>query len=350
MALRKFVIDAGFAAFRASRLHRALAPATRGRGVILTFHRVRPRKPATPGFAPNRLLEITPEFLDFALGLARRLGFELVALEEARRRLVEGGPRFAALTFDDGYRDTRDFALPVLERHEAPFTTFFTLGFIERTARLWWLELEESLRRLDEVSIDLAGLALRLPTRTPRQKAAAFEQIYWALRARPEAEMLDTIGALARKASVGSASIADGLFMDWREVAAFTRHRLVAVGAHSMTHRMLAKSPEWLAREEMAGSKATLESRLDLDVGAFAYPVGDATSAGPREFELARRVGFSCAVTTRPGMLFAEHANHLTALPRVSVNGLWQSTAALEVLLSGAPFMLWNRGRRVNVD
>jgi peptidoglycan/xylan/chitin deacetylase (PgdA/CDA1 family) len=117
-----------------------------------------------------------------------------------------------------------------------------------------------------------------------------------------------------------------------------------------MTHRMLAKSPEWLAREEMAGSKATLESRLDLDVAAFAYPVGDATSAGPREFELARRVGFSCAVTTRPGMLFAEHAGHLTALPRVSVNGLWQSTAALEVLLSGAPFALWNRGRRVNVD
>ena len=350
MGLRKFVIDAGFAAFRASGLHKALAPATRGRGVILTFHRVRPWRAATPGFAPNRLLEITPEFLDTTLGLVRRLGFELVSLAEARRRLVEGGPRFAALTFDDGYRDAREYALPVLERHEAPFTTFFALGFIERTARLWWLELEESLRRLDEVAIELPGLALRLPTRSVKQKAAAFDRIYWALRARPEAEMLEAIGALARQASVGSASVADGLFMDWREVAAFARHRLVAVGAHSMTHRMLAKSPEWLAREEMAGSKTTLESRLDLDVGAFAYPVGDASSAGPREFELARRVGFSCAVTTRPGMLFAEHAGHLTALPRVSVNGLWQSAAALEVLLSGAPFMLWNRGRRLNVD
>jgi peptidoglycan/xylan/chitin deacetylase (PgdA/CDA1 family) len=350
MALRKFVIDAGFAAFRASGLHKALAPATRGRGVILTFHRVRRWQPVTPGFAPNRLLEITPEFLDRALGLVRRLGFELVSLAEARRRLVEGGPRFAALTFDDGYRDAREFALPVLERHEAPFTVFFTLGFIERTARLWWLELEESLRWHDEVSIELPGLALRLATRSVKQKAAAFDRIYWALRARPEAEMLDAIGALARQAGVASASLADALFMDWKEVAALARHRLVAVGAHSMTHRMLAKSPEWLAREEMAGSRATLESRLDLDVDAFAYPVGDASSAGPREFELARRVGFSCAVTTRPGMLFAEHADHLTALPRVSVNGLWQNPAALEVLLSGAPFALWNRGRRLNVD
>ncbi|MGD0642102.1 MAG: polysaccharide deacetylase family protein [Roseiarcus sp.] len=348
MALKHIVIDAGFAAFRASGLHKALAPATRGRGVILTFHRVRPWAPATPGFAPNRLLEITPEFLGEALGLTRRLGFELVTLAEARRRLVEGGARFAALTFDDGYRDARDFALPVLERHGAPFTVFFATGFIERSARLWWLELEESLRRLDEVSLDRAGLALSLPTRSSGEKAAAFDQVYWALRGRTEAELLDAVGALARRAGVASAQIADGLFMDWNEVAAFSRHPLVGIGAHSMTHRMLAKWPIETAREEMAGSKTALETRLGREVDAFAYPVGDATSAGPREFALARRLGFSCAVTTRPGMLFPEHANHLTALPRVSVNGLWQNAAALEVMLSGAPFLLWNRGRRLN--
>jgi len=349
MALKKFLIDAGFAAFRASGLHKALAPAMRGQGVILTFHRVRPWEPTTPGFAPNRLLEITPEFLDQALGLTRRLGFEFVALAEARRRLVEGGARFAALTFDDGYRDTRDFALPVLERHGAPFTVFFAPGFIERSARLWWPELEESLRRLDEASIDQAGLALRLPVRSPAEKTAAFEKIYWALRARSEVDLLDVVGALARRAGVSSAAIADALFMDWDEVAAFARHPLVTAGAHSMTHRMLAKWPEAAAREEMAGSRAALEAKLGLDVNAFAYPVGDATSAGPREFELARQVGFTMAVTTRPGMLFPEHARHLTALPRVSVNGLWQDAGALEALLSGAPFMLWNRGRRLNV-
>jgi len=54
-------------------------------------------------------------------------------------------------------------------------------------------------------------------------------------------------------------------------------------------------------------------------------------------------------VTTRPGHLFAEHADHLHALPRVSLNGLHQSEAAVKALLSGLPFWLWNRGRRVNV-
>jgi peptidoglycan/xylan/chitin deacetylase (PgdA/CDA1 family) len=346
VAFKHRLIGTGLAAFRVSGLHKAVGAATRGRGAILALHHVRPRRDATPGYAPNGLLEITPEFLDAALGAIAAMGFECVCLEEAARRLRTGeGAPFVALTFDDGYRDTRDFALPILERHRAPFTVFFATGFIERTARLWWLELEEAIRRLDVVEI--AGEAL--PARTPKEKSAAFERIYWALRARPEAELLDAVAELARRAGVDGAELADALFMDWDEVAAVSRHRLVGVGAHTMTHRRLAQWPLADARREMAGSKAALEARLGRRVDAFAYPVGDPTSAGPREFALAREVGFSIAVTTRPGMLFPRHADHMTALPRVSLNGLWQDAGHLEVLLSGAPFALWNRGRRVNV-
>ncbi len=73
----------------------------------------------------------------------------------------------------------------------------------------------------------------------------------------------------------------------------------------------------------MEGSTAALETRLGVKVRHLAYPVGDATSAGRREFELARAIGFESAVTTSPGMLFSEHAARLTELPRVSVNGRW---------------------------
>jgi peptidoglycan/xylan/chitin deacetylase (PgdA/CDA1 family) len=88
---------------------------------------------------------------------------------------------------------------------------------------------------------------------------------------------------------------------------------------------------------------------LGAPVRHLAYPVGDPTSAGPREFTMARDLGFRSAVTTRPGMLFPEHAQHLTALPRISVNGFFQNADAFDVLLSGVPFWLWNRGRRLNV-
>jgi peptidoglycan/xylan/chitin deacetylase (PgdA/CDA1 family) len=337
------MVGAGFAAMQATGLHKAIAAP--GRGFVLTLHRVRPWRPVTSGYAPNRLLEVTPEYLDDALSLIATRGFEFVTLEEAARRLAQGGAPFAALTFDDGYRDTRDVALPVLERHGAPATVFFAIGMIERTARLWWLELEEAIRRLDAVQLD----PMRLPTRTPREKSATFERVYWALRARPEAELLDAVAKLAKEAGVASAALAEPEFMTWDDTRAFAAHPLVTVGAHSLTHRRLAQWPMEVARAEIAGSKAALEARLGGEVSSFAYPVGDPTSAGPREFALAREAGFRLAVTTRPGMLFAEHAAHLHALPRVSLNGLWQDLGYLDVLISGAPFVLWNRGRRLNV-
>lgn len=350
MALKHRLIEAGFAAFRASGAHRAVSGMTRGCGVILALHRVRPFQPDIPGYAPNRLLEITPDFLGEALEAVRGAGFELVSLDEAARRLREGvDAPFAALTFDDGYSDNRDFALPVLERAGAPFTVFLATGFLDRTASLWWLELEQAIARLDVVELSRPGCIFAGPTRTAAQKSLAYERIYWALRARPEAEMLAAIGELADRAGVRTADLAEAAFLDWREARDFARHPLISIGAHSLSHRRLAHWPPEAAREEMAASRAALETRLATRVNAFAYPVGDPASAGRREFDLARELGFACAVTTRPGMLFPEHAGHMTALPRVSLNGLWQDPARLEILLTGAPLALWNRGRRLNV-
>jgi peptidoglycan/xylan/chitin deacetylase (PgdA/CDA1 family) len=349
MAFKDKAIRLGFGAFRATGLHRLASPMTRGRGVVLMLHHVRPWRPANPGFAPNRGLEITPEFLDDALKAARDSGFDFVTMDEALRRIVDGGPSFAALTFDDGYRDLVAFALPILERWRAPFTAYAATGYVGRTARLWWLELEEAVRRLDRVEVATGDFSMRLPCASDEEKNAAFHHLYWALRAGSEERLLRIIGELAALAEVDGVALVEDLCLNWDELAELAGHPLATIGAHTVNHRMLAKWPEDVARTEMAASKAEIESRLGVDVRHFAYPVGDPTSAGPRDFALARELGFSSAVTTRPGMIFDDHKGHETALPRLSVNGGWQDVGYLEVLLSGAPFALWNRGRRLNV-
>jgi peptidoglycan/xylan/chitin deacetylase (PgdA/CDA1 family) len=80
----------------------------------------------------------------------------------------------------------------------------------------------------------------------------------------------------------------------------------------------------------------------------FSYPVGDPTSAGPREFRLAGELGFKTAVTTRPGLLFPGHRDQLMALPRISLNGEQQQLRYVRVLLSGAATAVWNGFRRVH--
>ena len=92
-----------------------------------------------------------------------------------------------------------------------------------------------------------------------------------------------------------------------------------------------------------------IEAEIGQPVRHFAYPFGDRGSAGERDFRLAREAGFDTAVTTRRGPLFPGHANHLHALPRVSLNGHFQAMRYVDLFLSGAPFLLWNKGRQLDV-
>jgi peptidoglycan/xylan/chitin deacetylase (PgdA/CDA1 family) len=196
----------------------------------------------------------------------------------------------------------------------------------------------------------IGGQTLYLSASNDSEKTYSFNTLYWSLRALPEVEMRASIRALADSAGINWRSITAQACMDWAELASIAADPLCTIGAHTMTHPMLAKLAAKDMREEMSESREQLERKLGIKVRHFAYPVGDPGSAGPREFAAAAELGFDSAVTTRPGMVFGGHQDHCLALPRLSVNGNWQDPLALEVLLSGAPFAVWNRGRQVNVS
>lgn len=348
MSLRGSIIRAGLRGIDLTRADLWLGPLARGAGVILMFHHVRPFR--GEAFSPNRLLEITPEFLDIVLTLVRETGFDIIPIDAMPGRLRQPGDRpFAVLTFDDGYRDNAEYAMPVLRQHAAPATFFITTGYAEGEARLWWLELQEAVRRLQRIKLQINDEVLHLEARDAQEKQAAFDLLYWKLRAGDEETLLAHIATLARMADLDSRALTRDLCMTWPEIATVAAEPLITIGAHTLTHPMLAKHPEERARTEIADSKAVIEAKLGVPVRHFAYPVGDPGSAGPRDFVLAREAGFETAVTTRPGHVFSGHADHLHALPRVSINGLHQDEAAIRSLLSGVPFMLWNKGRRLNV-
>ena len=102
-----------------SGAHRLLRPLIGSVGAILTLHHVRP--PRADAFQPNRLLEVSPQFLEDVLRELRRSGVDIVTLDEMHRRLKEQDfrRRFVCLTFDDGYRDNARYALPVLRKYDA---------------------------------------------------------------------------------------------------------------------------------------------------------------------------------------------------------------------------------------
>lgn len=349
-AMNPAVLKAGLNALHYSGASEVLAPLTRGVGVIFMMHHIQPA--SSRAFDPNGLLSITPNFLAATIGRIRERGWDIVSLDEAVARIKAGpvrqGRPFVAFTIDDGYRDNLEHALPVMKAAGAPFTVYVTSALPDGSAELWWVGLEQVISRNDAITFTHGGAAETIACDTLAAKNAAWDRLYPLIRNAPEDEQRAIVRDLCVRHGVSQEQICRDLAMNWDEVRRLAADPLVTIGAHTVNHFAVVKLDAPRARTEMDEGARRIEAETGARPKHFAYPYGDAESAGPRDFTIAQELAFASAVTTRKGMLTAKHRDHLFALPRVALNGNLQSLRYVDVLLSGAPFFLFN-GLRLTV-
>ncbi len=332
-----------------SGAHRFAKPFLGGLGAILTLHHVKPK--SKRAFQPNRILEITPDFLERAILRVRAAGFDIVDLDEAARRIAEPGQhnQFVVLTFDDGYRDVLEHAYPILKKHNCPFTVYVPTAFPDGEGNLWWLALEQVILEREAIRIEVDGEARTYMTDTTEAKYEAYNDVYWWLRTLDDKKLHAFMRDFCARYHFDMHAKCLELAMSWQEIAQLAADPLVTIGAHTVDHSMLSKISEAELRKQIREGARILEAALGVRPRHFSFPYGSADAAGRREFDIVREMGFETAVTTRPGILYADHVDHLNALPRVSLNGDYQSLRYLDVLLSGLPFYVWNGFERVSV-
>lgn len=336
-AVKRTVITAGLEVSAViDRL--GLSSATRGLGAIFTLHHVRPR--FDRAFHPNDILEVTPEFLDEALTVLTESGYEFMRLEDVPARLAAGKAErpFACFTLDDGNRNNRTDAAPVFTRHGAPFTIFITKGFIEGTHSLWWETLEALLNKVPTFDFDFGLGAEPVPSATSEQKRAAFHRVTDYVSTADETHAVAQLDHEARRHGIDPLAITRDLTMRADELRALAENPLVSYGAHTVSHRGLARLAEDEARREIAESLDAVEAFTGRKANGFAYTYGDARSVSARERRILRDLGVTIGVTTRPGVLTGDMADDMTALPRISINGLYQKGRYVRALASGIPF------------
>ena len=321
-----------------------LMTSARGMGAIFTLHHVRPKTPQA--FDPNAHLEITPEFLDAAIGHLTEEGYQFVALADmpARLAIARAGERFAAFTLDDGYRNNAVHAQPVFTQHKVPFTVFVAPGFACKTHGIWWETLTELLRAVPHLDFDFGSGTVTLPLATLFQKQAAYERFTRFVRTETkETAAIEKIDAAARAHGIDPLMITERLVMREPELKSLVLNPLAAIGAHTVSHRALARLSDEEARREMDQSAERIATIIGRRPDTFAYPYGDRAAVSPRERQFAKDLGFRVAVTTEPGTLSARSFDAPTALPRISLNGLYQKPKYVRALASGIPFRLMRR-------
>ena len=327
------------AAWLFSKLGLTTTPARRG--VIFTLHHVRPKTAAS--FDPNGHLEVTPEFLDAAIGQLRDDGYRFVSLDAVPALLHaenDAAAPFAAFTLDDGYRNNAEHGAPVFSRNSVPFTVFVAGGFAERTHSIWWETAAALLTRLDRLRFDFGSGLEDMPLKTVAQKYRCFERLAETIIGGREAEMVARLDQAARDHDFDPLALTRDLTMDAGELRALLANPLATLGAHTISHRALAYLDDAAARTEMRASADYLEAVVGRRPTSIAYPYGHSCAASVREQRLATELGFKIAVTTTPGTLSPALADRITGLPRISLNGFYQKPRYASALASGIPFRL----------
>jgi peptidoglycan/xylan/chitin deacetylase (PgdA/CDA1 family) len=290
-----------------SLLRRAGAGGTRV--LVLAYHRVVPEfAPAAREALPS--LVVSAETLRLQLEQVGRT-HDLVPLADATRILA--GPRGAAprdvavVTFDDGYADNHDVALPVLAALRVPATLFVATAFTGTRRRLLHDRIFASLSALAGRGIPLRRAELAAPAQALLSAcadggpAATLDRLVARL---PHRALAGVAEALEARTGLREEDLPDGTrLLGWEELRAIQAAG-VDLGGHTMSHAVLSNLPIDEARREIAGCRDHLSEHLGRRPRHFAYPNGYHTPAVRRAVAEA---GFDAAVTTedrenvRPG-------------------------------------------------
>ncbi len=292
------------------------------RAVILMYHRVT-ELPNDP-----YLLAVTPERFAEHLEVIRRHSFPM-PLQQLVGALRDGRVpnRAVAITFDDGYADNLDQAKPLLERYAVPATIFVTAGQVGGRREFWWDELDRLLLQPGTVPRKLrlklngsvhewdVGEASkytegdyrrdrrwhveRQDDPSPRQ--GVFRKLYDRLYLLPDTDKWKLLDQLTAWAGAEPIARRTHKALTVEETVRLAHGDLVEVGAHTMTHPVLAALPAGERRREIRQSKECLEVMLRKQVMSFAYPHGSST---PETAEMVREGGFACACSSRPDAVF----------------------------------------------
>jgi len=287
----------------------------RGRLSVLIFHRVRERQ--DPLFARTAHAESFRKRMEWVCELCN-----VLPLDEAIAGLSRGTlpDRAVSITFDDGYADNATVALPILRSLGITATFFVSTGFIDG-GRMWNDTIVEVVRRTTGPTLDVSARGLGVHSivdPAARRKAAGV--LLRALKFLPPAERQTQLDQVVASAGV---ALPDDLMMTRAQVRMLADAGM-GIGAHTVSHPILATIDADEARREIGEGRETLEGIVGRKVSMFAYPNGRPDRDYRREHvEIVKALGFDAAFTTSAGA--AAVGDSLFELPRFTP---WDRTAA----------------------
>jgi peptidoglycan/xylan/chitin deacetylase (PgdA/CDA1 family) len=253
--------------------------------------------------------------------------------------------RSVLLTCDDALRNTITEMVPILHEFGLSCLFFATGASAAPTpSMLWYEELYLMLLEASEpIALNLPEAGIRTNIVSPWLKER--HAFWWSLVGK-----LSQFGGESRREFLNRIQRQLCLSENWRlkfvedsclaaRFLALDKSGLqqlaaagMTIGAHSLSHPILARASDDLAWKEIAESKTALEKVLGQPVWAFGYPFGNAATVTQRDLKFAELTGFQCSFMNTGGGFGA--TNYRFAIPRVHVTAN-MSLSEFEANISG---------------
>ena len=271
---------------------------------ILTYHRVLPIQQSI--CYPFQGMVMPRDTFEAQMSYLAR-SYVVLEFSQAMERLQQGNlpKKSIVVTFDDGYRDNYDYALPILKKYGIPATFFVVTDALEQRMKLWWDEVAEAVRLLslreplkkeetEQFPPWVGKLLQTLSGMNGYQKVA--DELVHAMNDIALNDRLRIRESLLRLVNHDMRMIHD-LMLTWEQVKEM-HHAGMRFEAHTRTHAFIDELPEDEAQREVQDCVESLERHLNTSIQYFSYPRGRFTE---KLQPLLEHAGIRAAVTTDQG-------------------------------------------------
>lgn len=289
-------------------LNAALARVARRPGlVVLAYHRI--GDAANQPFDDELFSASADDFRAQLRHLQRHVDVISAStlLEATRHGRLELSRPSALITFDDGYRDNCDVAMPILRELGLPAVFFIAAGYIDSRRLTWWDRVACIVKQSARPSLTLSYPEPLTVDLRNGGRPAAIRQILRAYKRTPDVDDARFFAMLEHEAGVTAQGVpgSSDLFMTWDQVRTLVSAGM-EIGGHTYNHPVLSRVPADAQRHELSHAKQRIEAETGVEVRLMAYPVGGREAFTTVTQQLAADTGYRAAFSyyggvNRPG-------------------------------------------------
>ena len=276
--------------------------------VFLNYHRVISNEEYLKNDRPDNNLVVSSSIFEEQIKFLKK-NFNVISINDISKNLEI--KKKIVITFDDGYLDNYENALPILKKYNCPAIIYVVTSFLDNKNYPWWLKIWKIIQQNNNIiyqkeKIDVSNKHLKF-------KIYHFFCNKISLMKHSEQNLFfENLSKNLRDFQFGK----NNEFLSSDDLIKLNKNDFIEIGCHTHYHQNLRILSDQELNEEINLSKSLLEKILNKKINHFSIPFGTKNTFSSKSIELLKKFNFQTIVTTEHGNF---NKKKIFRIPRIGI-------------------------------